>query len=79
MVGKVVKFLIVCLAVGFVLVALDLDPQSLLAKVGGVVEGIATIVISFFDWALKYILAGAVLVVPIYLLVLLYRYLRQRL
>ena len=76
--GTVVKLLLASLAVGFALTMLDLTPQDLLLQVIERARGA-------FDWAaghlggaVSYALVGAVIVVPIWLLVSLAKAFKNR-
>jgi|ETNmetMinimDraft_8_1059916.scaffolds.fasta_scaffold889342_1 Na+/H+-dicarboxylate symporter len=76
--GTVVKLLIVSLLVGIVLAVLNIDPQNVLQSARDGVESLIEMGASVFGWAFKYVLIGAVVVVPIWLVLYLLRYLRGR-
>jgi hypothetical protein len=63
----------VCLIVGLILSALGIDPWQLYGRVGAVVDDAAAAATSFIAWAWRYIVIGAVIVVPLWLLIFLLR------
>lgn len=76
--GTVVKLLIMSLLVGMVLAVLNIDPQNILQSARDGAEALIEMGVSFFGWAFKYVLIGAVVVVPIWLALYLWRYLRGK-
>ncbi|NKB56341.1 MAG: hypothetical protein GKS00_08400 [Alphaproteobacteria bacterium] len=76
--GTVVKLLIMSLLVGLVLAFLNIDPQNILQSARDGVEALMKMGVDFFGWAFKYVLIGAVVVVPIWLALFLWRYLRGK-
>jgi hypothetical protein len=76
--GIILRLLILSFVVGFVLNVLDLDPGSLLRGIGGTVEGLFATVVDALRWAVPHILIGAIVVVPIWLVLYLLRYARGR-
>lgn len=66
------------LVVGLVLSALNVTPESLLGAVGGTVERIFRIAVHAGEWAVPYVLIGAVVVLPIWLVVAGLRLVRRR-
>lgn len=77
-VGTVVKLLILSLVVGLVLAVLNIDPKNILQSLQAGIENLIEMGADFFGWAFKYILIGAVVVVPIWLAIYLWRFLRGR-
>jgi hypothetical protein len=75
---SIVKILVASLLVGIVLAALDIDPRNLLESAQAAFEKLADMGVSFFNWAFTYILIGAVVVVPIWLITYLWRVLRNK-
>ena len=57
------------LIVGLVLSAFNISPESLLGRIGGTVERIFDIAVGAVEWAVPFVLIGAVVVVPIWLVV----------
>ena len=76
--GTVVKLLIASLLVGMVLAVLNIDPQNILQSARDGLEALIEMGAGVFGWAFKYILIGAVVVVPIWLVLYLWRYLRGK-
>ncbi len=71
--GTLIKLLIASLAVGFVMSALGVTPASIAARLGGTLDGVFDTVASVFTGIIEYIVLGAILVVPVWLLVVLLR------
>ena len=76
--ATVIRIFLASLAVGLVLSVLNITPQSLLARLGGTAEQIFQIGVSAIEWAVPYVLVGAVVVIPLWLLRLLWRTARNR-
>ena len=66
-VSTVVKLAILSLIVGFTLAFFGIEPRNLVTALGSTVVEIYEIILRFIQWAMKYILLGAVVVVPIWL------------
>lgn len=66
------------LVVGLALSALNVSPQSLLGTIGGTVEGIFLVVADAVAWAVPFVLIGAVVVVPIWLVLSALRIVKRR-
>ena len=62
-----IKIAIASLVVGLFLGFFDIDPRELLADFGETVQHIFSVVASIVEWAVKYVLLGAIVVVPIWL------------
>ena len=75
---SLVKILVASLVVGIILAALDIDPRNLLDSAQAAFEKLADMGVSFFNWAFTYILIGAVVVVPIWLITYLWRVIRNK-
>lgn len=69
--STILKILIASLLVGLVMSWFDITPRSLIANFGDTVVRIFGKAATFVDWAIDYILVGAVIVVPIWLIVFL--------
>lgn len=76
--STVVKLVVISLLVGMALALFDITPQSLLENLGSTVIEIYRLVLRFFRWALEYILIGAVVVLPIWLVLYLVRVARKK-
>jgi hypothetical protein len=49
----------------------DINPKELLANFGETVQDIFALAVRCIEWSVKYVLLGAVMVVPIWLILLL--------
>ncbi len=67
-VKTILKLLVASLLVGWLLKALNLDAKSLLEFIGGFADGLMNIFASIFEWSLSPILIGALVVIPIWLI-----------
>lgn len=76
--GSIIRVLLLCLVVGLVLSVTGLSPESLLSGLGSTVERIFKLLVDMFRWAVPYILIGAVLVIPIWLVLVIWRVARRR-
>ena len=77
-VSTVIKLLILSLCVGLLLAYLNLSPQDLFHRVVGQAESIFAWSVSVMGWAVSYVLLGAVVVVPIWLVLYLWRAFKGR-
>ena len=66
------------LIVGLVLSALNVSPESVLGTIGGTVESIFLVVVDAVNWAVPFVLIGAVVVLPIWLVLAALRFARRR-
>jgi hypothetical protein len=66
------------LVVGLALSALNVSPQALLGTIGGTVEIIFLRIADVVAWAVPFVLIGAVVVVPIWLVLSVVRFVRRR-
>jgi uncharacterized oligopeptide transporter (OPT) family protein len=69
--STILKLLIASLLVGLVMSWFDITPRSLIENFGDTVVRMFANLASFFGWAVDYILLGAVIVVPLWLIVFL--------
>lgn len=76
--GTLLKLFILSLLVGVVLSVFDIDPENLLGAIGGTVESIFRVTVDALEWAVPFVLIGAVVVVPIWLILTLLRLARRR-
>jgi len=72
------RLFILSLIIGLVLSAFDIQPESLLGAVGGTVEGIFNVIAGAVEWAVPFVLIGAVVVIPIWLILTAIRIARRR-
>ena len=66
--STVVKLLLASLAVGLILAWLHVSPQELVSGLFGEARQMLDNAVGLFGWAFSYILLGAVIVVPIWLI-----------
>ncbi len=71
--GTLVKLVIASLVVGFILAVLGITPATILARMGGTLQGAFDTAASLFAATFEYILLGATVVVPVWLVVVLLR------
>ncbi len=62
----IVKLIIASLLVGLALSFVDLSPEELLRDLGGWVQRLFSVFVRAVQWAVPYMLMGAVIVVPIW-------------
>ena len=74
----VVKLLVVSLLVGMMLAFFDMKPEELLASLGDTVKSIFQVLVSLVEWMVPYVLLGAVVVIPIWVIILVWRYFRTK-
>lgn len=70
-IGTIIKLAIASLLVGLVMHWFGVTPRSLIENFGDTVVRMFANLASFFGWAVDYILLGAVIVVPLWLIVFL--------
>ena len=73
-----IKLLVISFFVGLILSFFSVNPRELLSLLGDTGKQIFQIIADFFEWALQYILLGAVVVVPIWGLLALWRAARNK-
>ena len=76
--ATLVKLLVVSLLVGLLLRFFDITPQRLLESFGETVRDIFDLMVSMVSWAVPYILIGAVVVVPIWIIMAVLRMSKRR-
>ena len=62
------KLIIASLCVGLVLSFFDIDPVELINDVPETLGQILEVILDIIDWAGKYILLGAIIVIPIWII-----------
>lgn len=65
--GGVLRLLIACLVVGLILAALNIDPSRIWSDFFGTLHDAWDRIWDLGGWAVDYLLLGAVLVIPIFL------------
>ncbi|MDP6120358.1 MAG: DUF6460 domain-containing protein [Rhodospirillales bacterium] len=73
-----IKIAIASLIIGLLLGFFDIDPRELLAYFGETVQHMFSVVAPVVEWAVKYVLLGAIVVVPIWLTFFAIGWLRNR-
>ncbi|MCW8835353.1 MAG: DUF6460 domain-containing protein [Rhodospirillales bacterium] len=74
----ILKLAIVSLLVGLVLRAFDIEPRNLLSSLGETAQKIFDVLVGLVDWTIPYILLGAVVVIPIWLIMVVLRVVRAK-
>ncbi len=77
-VSTIVKLAILSLVVGVALAFFGIEPRDLLTSLGTTVVEIYEIVLRFIRWSMKYVLIGAVVVVPVWLVFFLIRLAKKK-
>lgn len=77
LVGAIIKVLIVCLVVGLALSFFGIDPRNVFASLGETAVAVFDLLMRLGQWAVQYVVIGAMVVVPILLLVFAWRKLTQ--
>lgn len=67
----IIKLLVLSFVVGILLAFFEVDPRQLLANFGTTIEEIFAVIARFVEWSVKYVLLGAVVVIPIWLIMFL--------
>jgi hypothetical protein len=76
--GTVLRILLASLVVGMVMAWFNVQPRDILHWVTGNIDEAMANAQAWIGWAIKYVLLGAVVVVPIWLVAYLIGYLRRR-
>jgi hypothetical protein len=84
-VSTTIKLIVISLIVGWGLTVFDITPQQLLADLGGTIQSIFKVFVDLFRWVVSqfgglasYILLGAVVVIPIWIVMKLLDYVKAR-
>ena len=77
-IGKVITFLILCIVVGWLLSVFGVTPEGFWRGTVNVVRSVATAFVNLLEGSWGYLLAGAAIVLPIYIIMLLYRRMKRR-
>jgi len=65
----IIKLVLFSFVIGLLLSFFDIDPAELLKNFGATAEKIFEIVADVIEWGVKYVLLGAVVVIPIWLVI----------
>jgi hypothetical protein len=74
----IIKLAVMSLIVGMVLSFFEIHPRMLLENFGETAQEIFAIAASFIEWAVPYVLIGAVVVIPIWVIFAVLGYARGR-
>ena len=74
----VLKIVLWSLVVGLALSMLKVSPASILSFLGETAQGIFAWVVGVVEWAVPYLVLGAAVVVPIWLVIAGWRFLRSK-
>ncbi len=77
-ISTIVKLAVISLVLGIVISFFNVSPRRILELLGTTAEDIMATLLSIFEWAFSYILVGAAVVVPIWLIVVAWRTVRAR-
>ena len=66
--GVLIKLVLLSILVGFVLTVLGLDPRDIVKSIVRLIQSIFDLGFEAFDWLWRYLLLGAVIVIPIWLI-----------
>jgi len=72
------RLLLASFAVGFALTVFDIRPEDVLRNLDDVAHGLFSTAVEAVRWAIPYILIGAVVVAPIWLVITLWKAVRRR-
>ena len=76
--STIVRILLLCLVLGLIISFFNISPEGVLGLLGSTVQRIFAIVAGAVQWAVPYMLIGAVVVIPIWVVVYVYRVARKR-
>ncbi|RMF08012.1 MAG: hypothetical protein D6763_10970 [Alphaproteobacteria bacterium] len=76
--GKIVKIILISLVVGFIMTTIGVGPDTVWRWVIDAVDAIVRLARHILTDGLEYILVGAAVVVPVYVIVYVTRLLRKR-
>ncbi len=68
-ISTLIKLLVASLVVGLVLSFFDIDPKNLIANFGKTIQDIFSLAADWISKAVKYVLLGAIIVLPIWAIV----------
>ncbi len=74
----IIKIVLFSFVIGLLLSFFDVNPAQLLRNFGATAEQIFKIVADIIEWGVKYVLLGAVVVIPIWLIFFAIGKLRRR-
>lgn len=69
----ILKLVALSILIGFVLTVIGLDPFDILASIERLIRGIFNLGFDAIEWVWRYFLLGAVIVIPIWLIMRVFR------
>jgi hypothetical protein len=76
--STIIKIVIWSLIIGLALSLAGVTPETLLSGLGSTVQRIFSVFVDMFRWAVPYIILGAVVVIPIWAVVFVWRLFRRK-
>ncbi|NMM42991.1 hypothetical protein HH303_00780 [Rhodospirillaceae bacterium KN72] len=76
--GTIVKLAVICFVVGWLLVQFDISPEAIFDNFGETVRKIYDMARGAIEWSAGYIVIGAVIVLPIWLVAVILNALKGR-
>ena len=76
--STIIKIIIWSLIIGLALSLAGVTPETLLSGLGSTVQRIFSVFVDMFRWAVPYIVLGAVVVIPIWAVVFVWRLFRRK-
>jgi len=67
-IDTIIKLAVISFCIGLLISFFDINPRELLSNFGETVQDIFAIVARVVEWGVKYVLLGAVVVIPIWLI-----------
>jgi len=77
-ISTIVKLAVASLAIGIVISIFNVSPRRILDLLGSTAQEIIATIVSVFEWAFQYILVGAIVVIPIWLVMVIWRTVRNK-
>jgi hypothetical protein len=74
----IIKLLVASLGVGFVLSLFDINPWAYVGRLGPLSQDAVDLGTRLFRWAWTFVIRGAAVIVPLWLIYVLLTYLRRR-
>ena len=76
--GVILRVFLLCLVVGMALTFAGITPEDLLLSLGSTVQRIFNALVSMVRWTVPYVLVGAVVVVPVWVVMMIWRFARHK-
>ena len=75
--GTIIRILVASLVVGMIMAWFQVEPRDLARWIAGSLDDVVNNAQAWIGWSIKYILLGAVVVVPIWLLAYLFKFIKR--